>query len=362
MTSPVRGVVLLTGATTWRGSVASFRKIALGLARAGVPVSVQVGGGEAAAPLLEAGLSVRVHRYERSGLSSARDLARHLRAVGADLVIADTPRDLRVATLARPWAPHRVVYRYNLSSRADHDDVLMRTMLRLAHGMVFQSEAIRTAFRAAHPGVTPAREWLIPNGYGEEAFAVAPEAVAALRRRFALPTSMPLIVSAAALATTKGHDVVLRAIARVPSAHLLVVGDGEASEAIRAEALAVGARVTFAGALSPDETRAALAAADVVVHGAEREIFPNVIAEAMALARPVVAINSWGTPEVVGEAGVLVAPGDAAAMTQAVTALLAEPVRRATLGAAAAERIRSTFPLERMERGYVEVVEGSGIR
>src|SRR5690606_32888811 len=155
-------VLLLTQATTWRGSVASFQKIVVGLDRAGVPVSLQVGGGDAAAPLLAAALAVRVQRSAGRALTSARALARHLRALGAGVVITDTPRDLRVATLARLWSRHRVIYRYNLSSRADHDDLLMRTMLRLAHGVVFQSAAIRAAFRTAHPSVTPAREWLIP--------------------------------------------------------------------------------------------------------------------------------------------------------------------------------------------------------
>ena len=358
MTSAPRGVLLLTQASTWRGSVASFRKIAVGLARAGIPVTLQVGGGEAAAPLVAAGLAVRVHRYRGSGLSSAFDCARQVRTLGAATVIADTPRDLRVAMLAKLRASHRVVYRYNLSSRADHDDVVTRALLRRVHGVVFQSEAIRAAFRAAHPGVIPAREWLIPNGYSAEAFAVAPDLVAGVRAGIAVPEGVPLIVVSAALALSKGFDLVFAAMSRLPTAHLLVVGDGEDADLIRSLAAPLGDRVTFAGGPPPDETRAALAAADVVVHGADREIFPNVIAEAMALARPVVAINSWGTPEVVGDAGVLVPSGDAAAMAAAVAALLADPARRAALGGAAADRIRTTFPLERMERGYVEVVRG----
>jgi glycosyltransferase involved in cell wall biosynthesis len=358
MTAAARGVLLLTQATTWRGSVASYAKIARGLARAGVPVTLQVGGGEAAAPLVAAGLTVRVHHYDGSGLASGLDLARHLRAIGASVVIADTPRDLRVATLARLRSRHRVVYRYNLSSRADHDDVLMRAILRRAHGMVYQSAAIRAVFHAAHPGITPGREWLIPNGYGAEAFVVAPELLAAVRAGCGVPAGVPLVVASAALALTKGFDLVFAAMSRLPAAHLLVVGDGPDADLIRSLSAPLGDRVTFAGMLSPDEARAALAVADVVVHGAEREIFPNVIAEAMALARPVVAVNSWGTPEVVGEAGVLVPPGDSAGMAVAVSALLADPERRAALGAAAAERIRTEFPLERMEEGYVGVVDG----
>jgi hypothetical protein len=215
MTTVPRGVLLLTQATTWRGSVASYAKIALGLVRAGLPVAMQVGGGDAAAPLLAAGLAVRVRRYEGSGLASARDLARHLRAVGAGVVIADTPRDLRVATLARLWSGHRVIYRYNLSSRADHDDLLMRAALRLAHGVVFQSAAIRSAFRAAHPSLTPAREWLIPNGYGAEAFEVDPDLVVGVRAGIGVREGVPLVVVSAALALAKGFDLVFAA--RMPT-------------------------------------------------------------------------------------------------------------------------------------------------
>jgi len=68
------------------------------------------------------------------------------------------------------------------------------------------------------------------------------------------------------------------------------------------------------------------------------ESFGLVALEAMTAGRPVVAARSGGLPGVVGDAGVIVPPGDAAALRDAIAALLADPARCAALGAAAAER------------------------
>ncbi|MBA3260594.1 MAG: glycosyltransferase, partial [Gemmatimonadales bacterium] len=82
-----------------------------------------------------------------------------------------------------------------------------------------------------------------------------------------------------------------------------------------------------------------------------------------ACARPVVAADAGGTAELMGDdgsAGLLVPPGDPAALAAAVGALLAAPEYRARLGEAARRRIETEFPISRMidryERALAEVI------
>ena len=71
--------------------------------------------------------------------------------------------------------------------------------------------------------------------------------------------------------------------------------------------------------------------------------------EAMAAGRPVVATAVGGTPELLRDRGILVPPGDPAALASAIGALLADPGRRASLGAVA--RCWSRAHLERGQHG-----------
>ncbi|HEX6389325.1 MAG TPA: glycosyltransferase, partial [Solirubrobacteraceae bacterium] len=78
--------------------------------------------------------------------------------------------------------------------------------------------------------------------------------------------------------------------------------------------------------------------------------FPNAALEAAAAGCCVVASAHGGLPEMLrdGETGVLVAPGDAAALATAVAGLVDDPARREALGAAARADIRARFSRERM--------------
>ena len=137
-----------------------------------------------------------------------------------------------------------------------------------------------------------------------------------------------------------------------------MLGDGIRERELKTLAQDLQVPTWFTGFLAPEDVAAALNAADLVVHPSSHEIFPNAVGEAMACGRPVVAMDSGGTPELVGTdgtAGVLVPPRDPAALAQAIGALLADDERRAALGAAARERIRRTFPLRRMIDGYEQV-------
>ena len=76
----------------------------------------------------------------------------------------------------------------------------------------------------------------------------------------------------------------------------------------------------------------------------------SVLLDAMEITQPIVATAAGGIPEVVvdGETGVLVPPRDATALAAAIVRLLRDPERQARLGAAARQRVRASFSVERM--------------
>jgi glycosyltransferase involved in cell wall biosynthesis len=118
-------------------------------------------------------------------------------------------------------------------------------------------------------------------------------------------------------------------------AHLFVVGDGTAMSECRRIVDLAGAPVTFAGARPHGEIPTWLAAADVLVMPSWNEGTPNVVLEAIACGRRVVATAVGGVPDVVPEAaGVLVTPRDPEALAEAVWSTLARPYDPASVVAA----------------------------
>ena len=114
-------------------------------------------------------------------------------------------------------------------------------------------------------------------------------------------------------------------------------------------------KLTFLGRV--DNSAAFLAACDVVVVPSLSEGMPLVPMEAMALGKPVVATRVGGTPEVVldGETGLLVPPGDGAALALAIDTLLRDDEARRRMGSAGRERADRHFSTETLVARYVEL-------
>lgn len=100
-------------------------------------------------------------------------------------------------------------------------------------------------------------------------------------------------------------------------------------------------------------------AADIYLHAARADTFPNTVLEALACGIPVVATAVGGIPEQVeqGRSGFLTPPGDAAAMSVAISRLLDDPDLRARLGDYAAKQAAERFDLARQVRDYLDWYE-----
>jgi len=145
-------------------------------------------------------------------------------------------------------------------------------------------------------------------------------------------------------------DAATRVAAAIPRARFVLAGDGPARRELEARAAAAGlaGRVRFAG--ERRDINRLLAAYDLFVQPSQWEGFGLTVIEAMAMERPVVATAVGGLPAIVrnGDLGLLVPPGDPAALAAAVVELLADPQRRARLGRAGRALVLSHYGIERL--------------
>ncbi|HEX6204003.1 MAG TPA: glycosyltransferase, partial [Thermoanaerobaculia bacterium] len=169
----------------------------------------------------------------------------------------------------------------------------------------------------------------------------------------------PAVLCVAALKEYKGVPVLIDACRRLRDAGVRfrceVVGDGplRGELAARIEAAGLADTVALLGARRQDEVARRMAAARVVVQPSvvaadgQMEGIPVALMEALAAERPVVASRLSGIPELVvdGETGLLVEPGDAAALAAAIRRLLADPELGRRLGRAGRRRVEGAFTL-----------------
>ena len=148
-----------------------------------------------------------------------------------------------------------------------------------------------------------------------------------------------------------------------------IIGDGPLRETLQAkiEQLDLSSRVNLLGSLSQGAVLEKLQAADIFALASTTDaqgatdVFPTVILEAMASARPVVSTRLAGIPELVvdGQTGMLAPPGDSTALAQALEQLLRDPELRLRFGHAGRARIEQHFRIEQTVAPLVQLLERS---
>lgn len=216
------------------------------------------------------------------------------------------------------------------------------------------------ALAEAVPDVPSVPQPVIPMGVDVEGFADG------VGERDPVPGQFLFV---GRLAEKKGADVLLRAVAEVPEASLVVAGDGPDDAALRAlsRELGIEERVRFAGRVSRGELREELRRAyavvvpSVVASDGDQDTTPLVMSESMSAAVPVVASRLGGLAERIepGATGYLAEPGSVASLADALREALADPQAVEEVGRRASDRIRgSDLDLRTTVARYTEILEG----
>lgn len=282
------------------------------------------------------------------GSNDVRWLESILRRRRASIVHLHTFASQVLGTRSARRAGARIV-RTEHSTRVYDDPTcwpFARWSLRYAEAVVFISDHVkRTALARAR--FLRSTVSVIHNGIDTTHFAPRPplEAPRDDRVRF---------VALGRLDPRKGLDLALRAMTAVPRAELAIVGEGEARASLEdlARRLGIADRVRFQGYAA--DVRDAISRADVALSSAREEGLGLALLEAMAMARPVVAVPIGGILEIVqsGVTGWLSETRSAESLARAMNDAIHHPEERDRRGALARKVVTERFSVETMRRAY----------
>lgn len=245
-----------------------------------------------------------------------------------------------------------------------------RLFIFLPHRLICLTEAIRKRFYRS--GIPPWKCIVIQNGVDTEEFNPETSIGEGIRLEFGISREAPVIGMTSRIVPEKGHDTFLKA-ARVvaeefPDAKFLIVGSHISREYSAWEEyikelsknIGLSDKVIFSSFRR--DLPQILAAMDIFVLASCAEPSGRTHLEAMAMAKPIVATKSGGTPEIAieEETAILIEPGDDKAMADAIISLWKNPQRRLDMGRKGRERVEKNFSIERnvrkTEKLYLQVL------
>jgi glycosyltransferase involved in cell wall biosynthesis len=303
----------------------------------------------------------------RQNFSAPRRLARLVRERSVAAIHTNNSHVLSGAFAAgRAGVPHILHVRENILPPRAISRRISRLLFHLSDRVIVISRGAAAEFLedcASHAKVR-----LIYNGVDLTAFSCETTPAAA-RFQLGWPAEDLHVGVIARLTPWKGHEVFLRAAARIaevcPTVRFVMVGDADTPRNRRykqrlhalCERLGIADRVRWTGFVDP--VQPVIAALDIVVVPSVRpEPFGRSLIEAMSMRRPVVSTNHGGPPEILsGGGGVLVPPGDPGALAAAIRNLLEDAEQRLGLAAVAREQVGRRFDISMHVQAVVKIYD-----
>ena len=330
---------LMAGAPTG-GAELFFERLTLAQHRAGDDVQAVIRHDPARAARLAAIGPVQLRFGGALDLQTGRRLRAALTQFAPRVAVAWMNRAARFAPRG-PWAlVGRLGGYYDLKyyRRCDH--------------LVGNTRALAAWITAQ--GWPAARTHYLPN--------FAPDMAGAAPERLDVPVGAKLVLALGRLHRNKGFDVLIRALSQLPGVHGVIAGEGPERASLESLARAEGVadRLHLPG--WRHDTAALLAGCDALACPSRHEPLGNVVVEAFAAGRPIVAAAAAGPRELIrpGEDGLLVPTEDAPALAISLGLVLQTPVFAHRLAAAGRARFEAEFaeaPVLALWRTFLATVE-----
>ncbi len=302
-----------------------------------------------------------------------RRLTKLIRAHEPDLVQSWMYHANTAASLARPWIPRKTPVVWNIRQSLydlSRERFLTRAVIRCGrylapHADAIVNNAAVSQEQHARIGYDNSTSVVIPNGFEVDRFKPDAFARAAVRSELGVPESAIIVGMAARVHPQKDHAGFLQsaqaAAAADPRLHFVLVGRGTDEDAFCGATSLEGVRRRMHRLGERPDIARLMCAMDILVSPSRwGEGCPNVVGEAMACGAYVIGTDVGDTKHVIDDCGVVVEPGEPAALAEAMLhAAALAPSARLTIGDAARARIRAHYSIHSIADQYASLWESA---
>ena len=273
-------------------------------------------------------------------------IARYLKDNSIEILICNLNKDIRVAGLAARMAGNTIVLARHGMLLCSRKWKHKLTLTRLCDGIITNSETIKKAY--ASYGWFPLEfVKVIYNGI------VIPERVEPVDFASRFP-GKKIIYSAGRLSEQKGFNYLIDAAAILGKTRsdlvFIISGEGKLEHELKTRVRELGLDASFIFEGFTSDIFPYLKGCDLFVLASLFEGMPNVVMEAMAVGKPVVATDVNGAKELMqnGTTGLIIPPADPESLARAIASIIDDQTRLASLGQAGRKRVAEQFTIQKM--------------